>query len=1324
MSINVNVSGNPVKIHRGKMVTADPEYVTKEFQKRRHMRLEQVRQQSKDIAETVRNRVRNETSKQLSDVEKRGEKELKKWQARKLLHLQQQYRECLKDIGLGHSEAAVEEESDYALESRKESYNKIAKERGQHAIDKLQREKSQELDNKATGFQKRRYNQLVEGARAKMVADLNKTKKSKKNPFKKKKKKVSTDINISSRLSSDSESESEVPELLNLSSSSSNSSGIPRKRIAEHTVSNPSTIVEEPTEKTTSSEPSKQNLLETPAEENVTAPAPSQLYSLDDGLCTGYHYPVDTRISDRIKTRTLLGSANQKRSENCDISPGRRTAHTIVSDQKISPVSSPKKLSVAKKSRSKTAFSEEVPIAVSENNYVAFKSASNIQQEEIPNKPSVTLRSMQQKSTAQLAGESHTKRQSFSNRRKLLAQSTRGGPNLNKVQYYDHRNRFTKEYPEDKSRVQRIPEESIEVCPSDRSEAEFIERIYKRDRDAEIRGQKAMEKEKVHRDYKEMMKQLPQLQKKERIASIPLRKSKFHMSEDRLRELEKKRQSHMEDVYERLFPTARLITLPTKTEQKATTSTLPYANIDVEDMNVPSLNVGTWEHDFQLKTIPDTGPKHVESNLMRETAEKALGEISDPEKSDLERKENLQKMLKSLKSHRDKLAKELSTLPETSNLHKLVGELGNIDDIIGLGKTADSTDVSTKRRKRLRDSRKSKSQKSDQGKASSSSCLSPCHSLKKSPKNQDEKDFKFSRYHMRCTSASSSSPSPPSKIASTVKPKTERKVKRSTKLILQNTSTQTTPTVERTDDAKKQEKEQRPVSPSKLPVSDSKRPLTKPVICDNKNLKPCDCNLHVHDGKMDVCEIVIKISEDKKPEICVSPIKARDKNIIIKAGTDEIVAVKSPEKKSATIDKLKEEKEKSKAKSPELQPSKPTVESYEKEKKPDKPKPIIELKKPKSKEKVGTSWREYLSQNSNSSTSYFSPPDFTSTCIQKPPYSEYDAPKIKPTGQLTNILKEKPQQSNIQDYSPASSSIIQSNKLVEQQLLSYIKRLLTMSHKSVDDLAVSSVSEMSTPGSSIINVQTNIHLNQFEDIISHFNLNASYPFDNSRHYNTIASSSKSTSNTYTSGTISSDTQQTSHDVRDTALDEFSAENYPDVLAVYNKLAENCAKKIENLATLIERVRLEKLDIFGRSPESGSDKENSTKYLDLPTTLKTQQSERKDTRRFEETDKKGQSSDSLTEQEELNRQLLEIDYSFAEQLKKMTPEEIREQYPLSSSTNSSSSHKEDSQQRDSIEQELLTRLQNLKEGDKAEADSKKEYENYSYSYYICCINSIS
>lgn len=73
MSINVTVSGNPVSIKRGKMITStDPEAAKKEFEKRRLLRLEQVRQQSKELAENVRNKVQKEKKRQLGQIEKDG----------------------------------------------------------------------------------------------------------------------------------------------------------------------------------------------------------------------------------------------------------------------------------------------------------------------------------------------------------------------------------------------------------------------------------------------------------------------------------------------------------------------------------------------------------------------------------------------------------------------------------------------------------------------------------------------------------------------------------------------------------------------------------------------------------------------------------------------------------------------------------------------------------------------------------------------------------------------------------------------------------------------------------------------------------------------------------------------------------------------------------------------------------------------------------------------------------------------------------------------------------------------------------------------------
>lgn len=73
MSINVTVSGNPVSIKRGKMVTTtDPQAAKKEFDKRRLLRLEQVRQQSKELAENVRTKVQKEKKRQLGQIEKDG----------------------------------------------------------------------------------------------------------------------------------------------------------------------------------------------------------------------------------------------------------------------------------------------------------------------------------------------------------------------------------------------------------------------------------------------------------------------------------------------------------------------------------------------------------------------------------------------------------------------------------------------------------------------------------------------------------------------------------------------------------------------------------------------------------------------------------------------------------------------------------------------------------------------------------------------------------------------------------------------------------------------------------------------------------------------------------------------------------------------------------------------------------------------------------------------------------------------------------------------------------------------------------------------------
>ncbi|VEN44626.1 unnamed protein product [Callosobruchus maculatus] len=175
MSINVTVTGNPVNIKRGKMVTADPNYNQKEFERRRIMRLEQVRQQSKDIAEDVRNKVRMEKERQMKQIEEEGKQKLKNWQNRKLLELQTQFQEALKELGSGCKEAEIQDEIEEQIE-QDEQNKKNAKVRAEAAFTKLQSEKEQDAKKKSAGVHRKKITREIENARSALVTGLKNTK--------------------------------------------------------------------------------------------------------------------------------------------------------------------------------------------------------------------------------------------------------------------------------------------------------------------------------------------------------------------------------------------------------------------------------------------------------------------------------------------------------------------------------------------------------------------------------------------------------------------------------------------------------------------------------------------------------------------------------------------------------------------------------------------------------------------------------------------------------------------------------------------------------------------------------------------------------------------------------------------------------------------------------------------------------------------------------------------------------------------------------------------------------------------------------------------
>ncbi|XP_049940094.1 uncharacterized protein LOC126416416 isoform X3 [Schistocerca serialis cubense] len=141
MSINVTVNANPVSVKRGKMLLTDVNELKKqELNRRRRIRIEQVRQQSKDIADHIRKRVQRKKDNVLKAAEMKENFELQNCQERKLKSLQQKYHECLHEVGLAHTHAALQPDPVSVLAAQIERISDQAKIRGKQALEKQKAE--------------------------------------------------------------------------------------------------------------------------------------------------------------------------------------------------------------------------------------------------------------------------------------------------------------------------------------------------------------------------------------------------------------------------------------------------------------------------------------------------------------------------------------------------------------------------------------------------------------------------------------------------------------------------------------------------------------------------------------------------------------------------------------------------------------------------------------------------------------------------------------------------------------------------------------------------------------------------------------------------------------------------------------------------------------------------------------------------------------------------------------------------------------------------------------------------------------------------------
>lgn len=926
------------------------------------------------------------------------------------------------------------------------------------------------------------------------------------------------------------------------------------------------------------------------------------------------HYPVDTRISDRIRHRSIPSVDICEMFRSNDAS---RSVHNGTGSDTFTE----------KYSASKMILSDRLNSAEDNTNKDAENSKVDY---EIPTKPFISIR---------LSKEAE--------RMSSVPRLSGGTASLNKVLHFDYENKFIKEQSSKEINVEKIQESSIQVIIDSDSEPERKKALNKFDNDSEVRGKQALKKEKVRKDYTDLLQKLSMLQKQERVLNIFSDKPEHHMSEDRLRKLDEGRQNCIENAYEKFFPPPpkrAIVTLPPKTEFELERN--PHKVVTAAE-NPVTLNVATWDINSKQGAKVGFNPTNLNTTGVKSEKPDTIHQYNN-----MQHEMQLKYLLESLKAQKETLLKEIQLLSDNGNLNELVDQYNSITSQRdqSANKIEGNNNISS-----ILD----KTRVSDDANANNANAYrSNVTRIKHSEKIKSEEHLK--KCHSRSASSSgSSSPSP--------RKKPKLKIKKQF-LILQNTSTQTTPK----KDDKNQENIQNTssqTSPKKIEgnrenVPGGHKESALPLKCESRNLElknstsktvcVCKSDNIKHDK---LCEIVIKIHENKpETEININSAKNASKQ---ETESTENNNLQSQSQEETVLCKSK------------LKPQISLKAKYGKQKSSF----TVKQKDQIFKKTKRTTWQAQLSQNfsplTSSSTSYYSPPD-----IKKNKSSHLPSHSRNLLTHLNDALSKKPQQYNISgEYSHENSSdLLMSKTKIDSFVVKYIEKLLTMSEGSVDELEISSVSDIPTPSQSVVEVVSNHPIAQLYDLMTSFDISiadiqnyfksiSNYSHMYHKMFNTSSGVSRTSSDSayqindhHTALTSCTDsTTKNGNDIREMSLEDYSKQCYPNMMSKYAEVAKSCNERITSLTAMIEKVRLEKKRMMQSRSSSESDKENSTSYLDLPKDIA-----KKSLINCKSPDS---ANNSTKEQEELNRELLDIDLSLAAKLKTLTPSEVRAQHFL-------------------------------------------------------------
>ncbi|CAH1401052.1 unnamed protein product [Nezara viridula] len=179
MSIHVTVSGNPVYLGRGKVLLTDIETAKKnEWLRRRKIRLQQARQQAKDLTQSVRRRVSSEESALQKDEEEKENEEQNRRREEQIACLHNEYQKSLSTVGTGHHLASMQDECDALAREKQDLRDAIAKARGAIAEERIKAEKCIKKEMSQITLGRKKMVRQMEDLRSAVVSNLPEVKPS------------------------------------------------------------------------------------------------------------------------------------------------------------------------------------------------------------------------------------------------------------------------------------------------------------------------------------------------------------------------------------------------------------------------------------------------------------------------------------------------------------------------------------------------------------------------------------------------------------------------------------------------------------------------------------------------------------------------------------------------------------------------------------------------------------------------------------------------------------------------------------------------------------------------------------------------------------------------------------------------------------------------------------------------------------------------------------------------------------------------------------------------------------------------------------------